>query len=67
MTMDDWNSDEMKAATVIPQVDAVAVYVNSLGDVTIRQRGSNGEDAFISFPRSAVSAVVKALKDAAKG
>lgn len=65
--MDDWSSSEMKQHIVVPQVDAIAVYRNPDGDVVVRQRNSTGEDdAVIFVPPSAVAALVKALKEAAK-
>lgn len=66
--MEDWNSEAMKRHVVVPQVDAIAVYRNPAGDIIVRQRNSTGEDdAVIFVPPSAVSALVKAIKDAAKG
>jgi hypothetical protein len=52
---------------VVPQVDAVAVYLNDNGDIVIRQRDSmGGDDSVIIFPVSAHKAVIGAIKEVAK-
>jgi hypothetical protein len=64
--MDDWLSGSLKDSTVVPQVDAIAVYTNLDGLVVIRQRSQIGEDdAFIAVPKGSVAALIKALKEEA--
>jgi formylmethanofuran dehydrogenase subunit D len=58
----NWNNEDEKLSTVVPSVDAVAVYENSHGNVVIRQQNQMGdEDSVIIIPRSSVPAIVKAL------
>lgn len=57
-----WN--ENKDGIAVPQVDAIAVYLNAEGDVVIRQRGSMGnEDSMVVFPRRNLEDVILALQN----
>lgn len=62
----DWNWND-KESTVIPAVQAVAVYTNPSGDIVIRQQDHYGDDdAVIVIPRSQAAQLAKALRDEAK-
>lgn len=55
----DWNDKE----TVIQQVDAVAVYINTKGNVVIRQaHGMGKDDSIIVIPPSTVQELIFALQ-----
>lgn len=60
----DWSSD----VVIFRSIQAVAVYVNTHGDIVIRQQGDtySDEDVFVVVPPSQVQNVVRALQDAAK-
>lgn len=56
----DWNNDE---SVIVPQVDAIAVYENSAGGITICQKDPLGaEDAIIALPKYFVPALIEALQ-----
>lgn len=58
-----WHDENGLEATVVPSVQAIAVYENPRGDVVIRQQGSMGEDdAFVHIPRSMLTIIINALK-----
>jgi len=62
-----WHDEIGKAATVVPSVQAIAVYTNPKGDIVLRQEDSMGEeDSVVVIPRSMVKQVAKALQDEAK-
>ena len=61
----DWNTDT--DSTVVPAVQAVAVYTNPKGDIVVRQQDMYGEDdSVIVVPRQHASRLAKALRDEAK-
>lgn len=63
----DWHAGEGKESIVVPQVDAVAVYSNTKGDIVIRQQHPMGEDdAVVIVPKRHVGALVAAIRKAAK-
>jgi hypothetical protein len=63
----NWQAEENKESIVVKSVEAIAVYTNELGDIVIRQQNMMGDDDyFVSFPKSSINALIKALKAEAK-
>lgn len=61
-----WHGED-KESVVVQSVQAIAVYTNTAGEITIRQQSSMGEDdSFIHIPRSMANAVIKAMRDELK-
>ena len=62
-----WDGENAKESTVVPSVQAVAVYTNTEGNVVIRQQDFYGEDDhIIVLPRTMVAKVAEAMKREAK-
>ena len=57
----DWYSDDSKDSTVVPAVQAIAVYTNNDGDVVLRQQDPMNEDAIIVIPKSYAHAIAQAI------
>lgn len=59
-----WYDEDSKASTVIPQVQAVAMYTNPRGEIVIRQQAHmmGEDDSVIVIPRTAVATLTKALR-----
>lgn len=51
---------------VFESVEAVDVYVNDAGTVTIRQESFADDDAIVAIPPSLIPVLINALKAAAK-
>jgi len=63
----NWHDESSKESTVVPSVDAIAVYTNPHGDIVLRQQARFGDDdPVIVIPRSLVRQVTKALTEEAK-
>jgi hypothetical protein len=63
-----WHGEDAMESIVVKPVQAVAVYTNPHGEIVIRQQDTMGEDdSVIVIPKSAVNALVKAIRaEAAK-
>lgn len=58
----DWYSDDCKESTVVPAVQAIAVYTNNNGDVVLRQQDSmGGEDSLIIVPQSYARTIAQSI------
>lgn len=58
----DWTSESMQDSIVFPTVQGVAVYLNEVGDVVLRQQGIDGhDDSFVVVPRHHASEVQQAI------
>jgi len=65
--MDDFNWSE-NDEVIVPSIQAVAVYRNSDGGVTIRQEADWNEeqDSFVYFPREYAKIIAQAILRAAE-
>lgn len=59
----NWNDAAESGEVVVESVQAVAVYVNTIGNIVIRQESSalEDEDSIVVIPKSGVKALIKAL------
>jgi hypothetical protein len=63
----NWYDDEANDCIAIRSMRAVAVYVNTAGDIVIRQEaGNGGEDDMVVVPVSFIPALTDAINTAVK-
>lgn len=62
----DWNDQDGKESTIIPAVEAVAVYENASGEIAIRQQGYGDNDHIVVISKHHVKVLVKRLQELAK-
>ena len=61
----DWYEEDGPPVAVIPEVRAVAVYVNTQDDIVIRQQAGpqDEDDAIVIVPKQYAGALLQALQD----
>ena len=63
---EDKSTDVWDTGLVIEQVDAVAIFPNQDGGITIMQRDYMGDHAMVIFPVDRLPKVIKALQEIKK-
>ncbi|ATQ77878.1 hypothetical protein CR152_27780 [Massilia violaceinigra] len=64
----NWYGEDQDSSVIFNSVNALAVYINTSGELVIRQQGANGEDdSVIALPKMFVpmllSAITKAMAE----
>lgn len=60
----NWNGQEESQCTIVPRVQAVAVYSNQQGEIVVRQQDAMEDgDAVIILPVSAAKQLILALQN----
>lgn len=58
-----WSEAQENGDLVVKQVDAIAIYTNTNGEIVIRQRNTIEEDSLVVFPKEYADSIISAIKD----